>query len=735
MAKDNEKRMMDMMQAFDVRTVRPEDLASVTQGILSTVKEVRELLETRLTDSQSESKTSVEQITTSLSDLEERIQGLISDTKETGLSQIKELSQTLSTEIQRIESLIPDITDLSPLEQKIDAGIAALEAKIPVIPELEELKAEGIRNKLETLEGKERLNASAIDGLDEKENKLTDSIINRAIGIVDQRTSFLINRVSNLSDRVDTLNTGGPVSVEGAQDAVGSILTDSTTIDFTYDDATPTITADIINGSVTLAKLANVATGTVFYRQTAGTGVPEVQTLATLKTDLGLTGTNSGDQTTIAGITGTKAQFDTAVIDGNFLYVGDITQYTDELAQDAVGAMVNATLSYVDATPLLGINLSNANTWLADQSVPDEAYGVGWNGSMEVPTKNAVYDKMETIVTGAGGLISYTGAVDGSNTVFVFSAEPTILYIDGVPTQKVSSDSTVNWTGTTTVTLANAPQSDLYGTSTLGGSSGGGGDALIANPLSQFAPTTSLQLKDTITDETGSGALVFATSPTLVTPALGTPSALVGTNITGTAASLTAGAATILATGRTIGITGDVTYTSPSFNGSGNVTAAATVVAASLTVAGKVELATSTEINTGTDSTRAMPVDQYNASNKNVRYLLYRLLAATTAVSVANGVGGDLEVPFGGTITEVGVYADTAGTTGLMTVDFNKNGSTILSTKVTVDSTEKTSRTAATPAVISVSTISAGDILAFDIDGIQTTAALGLVIRIGIRQS
>jgi hypothetical protein len=34
---------------------------------------------------------------------------------------------------------------------------------------------------------------------------------------------------------------------------------------------------------------------------------------------------------------------------------------------------------------------------------------------------------------------------------------------------------------------------------------------------------------------------VFNTSPTLVTPALGTPSALVGTNITGTAAGLTAG--------------------------------------------------------------------------------------------------------------------------------------------------------------------------------------------------
>ena len=40
---------------------------------------------------------------------------------------------------------------------------------------------------------------------------------------------------------------------------------------------------------------------------------------------------------------------------------------------------------------------------------------------------------------------------------------------------------------------------------------------------------------------TGTGNVVMSTSPTLVTPALGTPSALVGTNITGTAAGLTAG--------------------------------------------------------------------------------------------------------------------------------------------------------------------------------------------------
>ncbi|HET8581136.1 MAG TPA: immunoglobulin-like domain-containing protein [Candidatus Paceibacterota bacterium] len=63
---------------------------------------------------------------------------------------------------------------------------------------------------------------------------------------------------------------------------------------------------------------------------------------------------------------------------------------------------------------------------------------------------------------------------------------------------------------------------------------------------------TSADLASALTNETGSGSAVFSSSPTLVTPNLGTPSALVGTNITGTAANLTTGKATTLATARTI---------------------------------------------------------------------------------------------------------------------------------------------------------------------------------------
>lgn len=65
-----------------------------------------------------------------------------------------------------------------------------------------------------------------------------------------------------------------PTSVytdEQAQDAVGTILVDSARIDFTYNDAIPSITADIIDDSVTFAKMQNISTNRILGRSTAGT--------------------------------------------------------------------------------------------------------------------------------------------------------------------------------------------------------------------------------------------------------------------------------------------------------------------------------------------------------------------------------------------------------------------------------------------------------------------------------
>jgi len=105
-------------------------------------------------------------------------------------------------------------------------------------------------------------------------------------------------------------------------------------------------------------------------------------------------------------------------------------------------------------------------------------------------------------------------------------------------------------TGTGSVVLSNSP---TLVTPTLGTPASGTATNLTGLPISTgvsglgtgvatfLGTPSSANLASAVSDETGSGALVFANSPTLVTPALGTPSALVGTNITGTASGLTAG--------------------------------------------------------------------------------------------------------------------------------------------------------------------------------------------------
>ena len=66
------------------------------------------------------------------------------------------------------------------------------------------------------------------------------------------------------------------------------------------------------------------------------------------------------------------------------------------------GGATDTTLSRVSAwvVAVEGKTIANLTDWgtfAADISVPDEAYGSGWNGSVEVPTKNAIYDKIETL--------------------------------------------------------------------------------------------------------------------------------------------------------------------------------------------------------------------------------------------------------------------------------------------------------------------------------------------------
>jgi hypothetical protein len=77
-------------------------------------------------------------------------------------------------------------------------------------------------------------------------------------------------------------------------------------------------------------------------------------------------------------------------------------------------------------------------------------------------------------------------------------------------------------------------------------------------------------------------------------------------------------------------------------------------------------------------------------------------------------------MPHAMTLTEVRASLNVAGTTsGITTIDINEGGTSILSTKLTIDLTEKTSTTAATPAVISDASLADDAEITIDIDAIS----------------
>lgn len=91
-------------------------------------------------------------------------------------------------------------------------------------------------------------------------------------------------------------------------------------------------------------------------------------------------------------------------------------------------------------------------------------------------------------------------------------------------------------------------------------------------------------------------------------------------------------------------------------------------------------------------------------------------------------------MPYAMTLSAVRASLKSAATTGTFTVDINDGGSTILSTKLTFDATEKTTTSAATPAVISDYQLADDAEITVDVDDDADGTATGLkVILIGWR--
>lgn len=137
---------------------------------------------------------------------------------------------------------------------------------------------------------------------------------------------------------------------------------------------------------------------------------------------------------------------------------------------------------------------------------------------------------------------------------------------------------------------------------------------------------------------------------------------------------------------------------------------------------------------------RATPALKRSDLGVDKKIIVYKIYAPT--VTVATGDGKDyFEVPpalNGGVVTGIRSRVITAGTTGTTDIQLARTRSAstvdVLSTKSTIDSTETSTDTAATAAVIDASNddLATGDLFRIDVDAVSTTPPEGLIITVEV---
>ena len=339
-------------------------------------------------------------------------------------------------------------------------------------------------------------------------SKLADStnfvLINQANVFGDFNQTFKDNRI--LIESPDGLT---PTTIVNAQQTLARnltipILTGNRSIVVTTEASQITLGTEVTGASTDLTDTAVIARSTDNLSFFAAT--TSLQLLGVISDETGSGLLVFGTTPTI--VTPTIASFTNATHDHSNTAGGGTLLSTSALSDTADIAYLNTANIYTGGTrqDFLGLLAGTAglNVGGIAGNPTTQVNGDIWYNS----TSNTLFGRVNGAnvdlgVTAGGGdmVLADVQTVTGAKTFGT---------IGGVVGKFILAGSTSGSTIVNAAAIAGATTVTFQGvTGTL---------ALLGDNLGVFAATTSLQLLGVISDETGSGALVFGTSPTLTTP-------------------------------------------------------------------------------------------------------------------------------------------------------------------------------------------------------------------------